>query len=56
VTQPRRIAAVSVCRYIAKQLGVPVGGYAGYKMRFEDITGPDTAPENPDRRNGCSRK
>jgi ATP-dependent helicase HrpA len=42
VTQPRRIAAVSVCRYIAKQLGVPVGGYAGYKMRFEDITGPDT--------------
>ncbi|MDT8297443.1 MAG: DEAD/DEAH box helicase, partial [Spirochaetaceae bacterium] len=42
VTQPRRIAAVSVCRYIAKQLDSNVGAYVGYKMRFEDITGADT--------------
>ena len=42
VTQPRRIAAVGVCRYISRQLQVPVGGFAGYKMRFEDVTGPDT--------------
>ena len=42
VTQPRRIAAVGVCRFIAGQLDVPVGGYVGYKMRFEDITGPET--------------
>jgi len=38
VTQPRRIAAVSVCEYIAKQLGTNVPGVAGYKMRFEDKT------------------
>ncbi|HUX19795.1 MAG TPA: ATP-dependent RNA helicase [Spirochaetia bacterium] len=38
VTQPRRIAAVSVCEYIAKQLGTNVPGPVGYKMRFEDKT------------------
>lgn len=42
VTQPRRIAAVSVSDYIARQLGEKVGGLIGYKMRFEDMTGPDT--------------
>ena len=42
VTQPRRIAAVSVCEYIAKQLGEQIGETVGYKMRFEDHTGPDT--------------
>ena len=38
VTQPRRIAAVSVCEYIAKQLDSSIPGIAGYKMRFLDIT------------------
>jgi ATP-dependent helicase HrpA len=38
VTQPRRIAAVSVCEYIARQLGETVGETVGYKMRFEDRT------------------
>lgn len=38
VTQPRRIAAVSVCDYIARQLSSPVPGIVGYKMRFEDKT------------------
>ncbi len=42
VTQPRRIAAVSVCEYIARQKGGEVGGLTGYKMRFEDMTGPET--------------
>lgn len=42
VTQPRRIAALSVCDYIAKQLGSSVPGMVGYKMRFEDKTSPDT--------------
>jgi len=42
VTQPRRIAAVGVSRYIARQLQVKLGDYVGYKMRFEDITGPET--------------
>ncbi len=38
VTQPRRIAALSVSDYIAKQLEVPMPGIVGYKMRFEDKT------------------
>ena len=42
VTQPRRIAAVSVSEYIAQELGEGNGGKVGYKMRFEDHTSPDT--------------
>lgn len=42
VTQPRRIAAVSVCEYIARQLDSPVPGLVGYKMRFDDLTIPET--------------
>jgi len=42
VTQPRRIATLSVCDYISQQLDVKVGGFAGYKMRFEDRTTPET--------------
>jgi ATP-dependent helicase HrpA len=42
VTQPRRIAAISVSEFISRQIGKPVGSYIGYKMRFEDRTGPDT--------------
>ncbi len=43
VTQPRRIAAVSVTEFIARQLGEQVGETVGYKMRFEDRTGPGTS-------------
>lgn len=42
VTQPRRIATISVCEYIAEQLGSPLPGLVGYKMRFEDVTSPET--------------
>ena len=38
VTQPRRIAAVSVSGFIARQLGVTIPEIIGYKMRFEDRT------------------
>jgi HrpA-like RNA helicase len=38
VTQPRRIAAVSVSEYIARQMGSSIPGIVGYKMRFEDQT------------------
>ena len=38
VTQPRRIAALSVSEFIAKQLGTTFPGVVGYKMRFEDKT------------------
>ncbi|MDR1178908.1 MAG: ATP-dependent RNA helicase [Spirochaetales bacterium] len=38
VTQPRRIAALSVSDYIARQTKTSVPGLVGYKMRFEDKT------------------
>ena len=42
VTQPRRIAAISVSGFIARQLGVEMPHLIGYKMRFEDATSPET--------------
>jgi HrpA-like RNA helicase len=42
VTQPRRIAAVSVAEFIARQLGKQIPDTVGYKMRFEDRTDPRT--------------
>ncbi|AQL01661.1 putative pre-mRNA-splicing factor ATP-dependent RNA helicase DEAH4 [Zea mays] len=38
VTQPRRVAAVSVSRRVAQELGVPLGDEVGYAIRFEDRT------------------
>ena len=37
-TQPRRIAAQSVCSRIAEELGTEVGAAVGYKIRFQDKT------------------
>jgi HrpA-like RNA helicase len=42
VTQPRRIAALSVSEYIARQMNDSPQGLVGYKMRFEDKTGQNT--------------
>ena len=42
ITQPRRIAAISVSDYIAKQIGSRIPGEVGYKMRFDDQTLPET--------------
>ena len=42
VTQPRRIAALSVSEFIAKQLKTKYPGLVGYKVRFEDKTDPTT--------------
>jgi ATP-dependent helicase HrpA len=41
-TQPRRVAALSVSRRIAEELGVPWGREVGAKIRFTDRTGPET--------------
>ena len=38
VTQPRRIAAVSVSDFIARQIGKKIPDTVGYTMRFEDRT------------------
>ncbi|MDR2402699.1 MAG: ATP-dependent RNA helicase [Spirochaetaceae bacterium] len=42
ITQPRRIAAVSVSEFIARQMGTAIPGLVGYKMRFEDKTDQNT--------------
>lgn len=38
ITQPRRVAAVSVSRRVASELGVKIGEEVGYSIRFEDRT------------------
>src|SRR5580692_2474188 len=40
-TQPRRIAARALANRIAEETGTTVGGAIGYKVRFNDRTGPD---------------
>lgn len=42
ITQPRRIATLSVSDFIARQLKCRVGDFVGYKMRFDDKTSPYT--------------
>src|SRR6187397_3317607 len=41
-TQPRRVAALSVSKRVAEELGVTWGREVGCKMRFSDDTGRDT--------------
>ncbi len=41
-TQPRRVAALSVSRRVAEELGVEWGGAVGCKIRFDDHTSRDT--------------
>jgi HrpA-like RNA helicase len=40
-TQPRRIAARALANRLAEETGATVGGAIGYKVRFNDRTGPD---------------
>jgi ATP-dependent helicase HrpA len=39
-TQPRRIAARALAARVASELGTTVGGAVGYKVRFNERTGP----------------
>jgi len=41
-TQPRRIAAITVAERVAEELGPEARGLAGYKIRFQDRTSPET--------------
>jgi ATP-dependent RNA helicase DHX8/PRP22 len=41
-TQPRRVAAVSVSKRVAEEMGVRLGAEVGYSIRFEDCTSPET--------------
>ncbi|RII22562.1 hypothetical protein CUC08_Gglean013476 [Alternaria sp. MG1] len=42
VTQPRRVAAMSVAKRVAEEFGCKLGNEVGYSIRFEDKTGPKT--------------
>ncbi|MHA6760101.1 ATP-dependent RNA helicase HrpA [Streptacidiphilus sp. PAMC 29251] len=42
-TQPRRIAARTVAERVAEELGTELGETVGWKVRFTDQVGPDTA-------------
>ena len=42
VTQPRRVAAVSVARRVAEEMQVKIGEEVGYRVRFEDKTSTTT--------------
>ncbi|KAI2624139.1 ATP-dependent RNA helicase DHX8 [Hypoxylon sp. NC1633] len=41
-TQPRRVAAMSVAKRVAEEVGCQLGQEVGYTIRFEDYTSPAT--------------
>eukprot|EP00698_Gefionella_okellyi_P007728 TRINITY_DN1885_c0_g2_i1.p1 TRINITY_DN1885_c0_g2~~TRINITY_DN1885_c0_g2_i1.p1 ORF type:complete len:967 (-),score=246.37 TRINITY_DN1885_c0_g2_i1:44-2944(-) len=41
-TQPRRVAAMSVAKRVAEEVGCKLGAEVGYSIRFEDCTSPET--------------
>lgn len=41
-TQPRRVAAVSVAKRVAEEMGTQLKQTVGYAIRFEDCTSPET--------------
>ena len=41
-TQPRRVAAMSVAKRVAEEVGCELGSLVGYSIRFEDVTTPAT--------------
>ncbi|XP_075534879.1 ATP-dependent RNA helicase DHX33-like [Dermacentor variabilis] len=38
ITQPRRVAAVTVADRVAMEMGIELGGLVGYSVRFDDTT------------------
>jgi len=42
VTEPRKVAVLSLARRVAEERGGVVGGEVGYKFRFEDLIGEST--------------
>jgi ATP-dependent RNA helicase DHX8/PRP22 len=42
ITQPRRVAAMSVAKRVSEEVGVSLGNEVGYTIRFEDKTSPST--------------
>eukprot|EP00484_Ammonia_sp_Unknown_P027540 CAMPEP_0197033816 /NCGR_PEP_ID=MMETSP1384-20130603/12114_1 /TAXON_ID=29189 /ORGANISM="Ammonia sp." /LENGTH=753 /DNA_ID=CAMNT_0042463675 /DNA_START=27 /DNA_END=2288 /DNA_ORIENTATION=- len=42
ITQPRRVAAMSVARRVSEEMDVTLGEEVGYTIRFEDVTSKQT--------------
>ncbi len=42
VTQPRRVAAISVAHRVASEMDVEIGKEVGYQVRFDDCSSPST--------------
>lgn len=42
VTQPRRVAAISVASRVSYEMGTKLGDEVGYQVRFDDCTSPST--------------
>ena len=41
-TQPRRVAAISIAKRVAEEMGEILGAKVGYTVRFEDVTSGNT--------------
>ncbi|CAG4968126.1 unnamed protein product [Colias eurytheme] len=42
VTQPRRVAAITLALRVAAEMKTEIGSIVGYSVRFEDVTSPQT--------------
>ena len=42
VTQPRRVAAITLAQRVSDEVGTPLGGRVGYSIRFDEVTSPQT--------------
>ena len=42
ITEPRKVAAISLAKRVAAEMGVTVGSKVGYSVRFDNCTGPAT--------------
>lgn len=42
ITQPRRVAAITVAKRVAQEQGCKIGDLVGYSIRFEDVTSENT--------------
>lgn len=42
ITQPRRVAAITVATRVAEEMGVQLSKEVGYSIRFEDATSSQT--------------
>ncbi|KAJ9595956.1 hypothetical protein L9F63_012849, partial [Diploptera punctata] len=38
ITQPRRVAAITLSQRVAQEMNTEIGGIVGYTVRFEDVT------------------